>query len=121
MFCKNCGQEVSENAVICPYCGVATSNMPAQDSYKLPRTNGFGIAGFAVGLVGMFGGNFLYLIPGILALVFSIVGMVQMKKCTSCNGLAIAGLVISIISFIIWLIIWIVAIGMIISGELPLE
>lgn len=26
MFCKNCGKEVSEQAVVCPACGVPTDN-----------------------------------------------------------------------------------------------
>lgn len=126
MFCKNCGQELNENAVICPYCGVATSkmgnNMPAPQTYgsQPKKTNGMGIAGFVVGLIGMLGGNYLFLVPGIVGLILSIIGMVQMKKCNSCNGLAIAGLVIGIVSFIFWLIIWIIAFGMIISGEVPM-
>lgn len=23
MYCKNCGKSIDDNAVICPYCGVA--------------------------------------------------------------------------------------------------
>ena len=26
MFCKNCGKEINDNAVICPKCGVPTNN-----------------------------------------------------------------------------------------------
>jgi len=123
MFCKNCGQEINDNAVICPFCGVATNSKfdsTAPGMQPIKKTNGMGIAGFVVSLVGMLGGNYLYLIPGIVGLILSIIGMVQMKKCNSCNGLAIAGLVIGIISFIFWIIIWILAIMMVISGEMPM-
>lgn len=26
MYCKNCGNEIDDKAVICPNCGVATDN-----------------------------------------------------------------------------------------------
>lgn len=28
MFCKNCGQEIDDNAVICPHCGVSQKETP---------------------------------------------------------------------------------------------
>lgn len=27
MFCKNCGQEIDDKAVVCPHCGVAQREM----------------------------------------------------------------------------------------------
>ena len=126
MFCRNCGQQIGDNSVICPFCGVATNQMngiPMPERYGMEpkKTNGLGIAGFAVGLIGMFGGNFLYLMPGIVALILSIIGVVQIKKCNSCNGLAIAGLVISIISFIMWFALWAYTFVGIINGDIPIE
>ena len=32
MFCKNCGKEIDDKAVVCPYCGVQTENLRAQMS-----------------------------------------------------------------------------------------
>lgn len=29
MFCKNCGAEIDDNAVVCPKCGVAVNETPA--------------------------------------------------------------------------------------------
>lgn len=29
MYCKNCGQQIDNNAVVCPHCGVATENYKA--------------------------------------------------------------------------------------------
>ena len=121
MFCKNCGKELDDNAVICPNCGVPTDKLYAQQPLSEPKKiNGIGIAGFVVGLLGLLGGNYLFLIPGIIGLILSIVGVVHMKKCNSANGLAVAGLIVGIVSFIFWLLIWILAIDMIMDGSYPL-
>lgn len=71
-----------------------------------PKVNNVcGIVGFVFALLSIFFGNWIC-IPCIVGLVLSIIGMVNRKKCNSCNGLAIAGLVISIITLVFWLIIW---------------
>lgn len=73
-------------------------------SYGMPqepkKTNGFGIAGFVLSLVGMllaccfpiFG-----LITGFLGIVFSIIGV---NKKYNVRGLAIAGIVLSVVCFL---------------------
>ncbi len=36
MFCKSCGKEINDQAVVCPYCGVQTGavqNTPQQPNY----------------------------------------------------------------------------------------
>ena len=66
-----------------------------------------GIIGFVFGLASLYFGLYMC-ITCIIALVLSIVGMVNRKKCNSCNGLTIAGLVLSIISFVIWGIVWLI-------------
>ncbi len=63
--------------------------------------NGFGIAGFVASVLSLWLG-FLFVIPCFVALGLSITGMAKMKNSSSCNGLAIAGLVISIITTVIW-------------------
>ena len=101
MFCKNCGKEIDDNAVVCVHCGVATG-VTVETTKKV---NAFGIAGFVVSLVSLYLGAY-FCIASVVGLVLSIVGMVNMKKCRI-NGLAIAGLVIGIISLLIWAIVWI--------------
>lgn len=32
MFCSNCGSQIDDKAVVCPKCGVATSNFAAQSA-----------------------------------------------------------------------------------------
>lgn len=115
MFCKNCGKEINDNAVICPNCGVATDKMQQTASaapVEQKKANGFAITGLVLGLVGLFGGNYLFLVPGIIGLIFGIIGMVKAKQ-YSAPGLAIAALVVSVIAFVIWLIIWIAAFALI--------
>lgn len=98
MFCKNCGKEINDNAVICPYCGVATGkNMPAASGSERSTgssTNGFAIAGFVLS----------FFIP-LLGLIFSIVGLRKADECGSGRGLAIAGIVISILDMVLAIII----------------
>lgn len=36
MFCRNCGKEIEDNAVICPSCGVATENATKKKKVKKP-------------------------------------------------------------------------------------
>ena len=102
MFCKNCGQQVEDNVESCPNCGAkvkedtfaqntqtyTNQNQPMQQPVQ-KGTNGFAIAGFILSFFG-----------GLLGLIFSIIGLVKAKKEGSPKGLAIAGLVISIV----WLV-----------------
>ncbi len=107
MFCKNCGREIDEHAYVCPYCGaLAATPVPAESPAPTTRVNGLGIAGFVVSLVSL-GLGYFFVIASIVGLVLSIVGMCLRKKYTSCNGLAVAGLVLGIISTLIWAIVWI--------------
>lgn len=118
MYCTNCGEEINDNAVICPHCGVATANMlpstAASTSGQQKPVNGFAIAGLVLGLVGLIGGNYGFLVPGIVGLVLSIIGMVKSKQYAA-PGLAIAALIVSIVTFVIWLIIWIACFAILIA------
>lgn len=110
MFCSNCGKEIADNAVVCIHCGVATNLAPGiiTPSAVGPRkVNGFGIAGFVIGVISLYFGVYFCIAP-IVGLVFSILGMVQRRKFTSCNALAVAGLVLNIVALVFWLFIWIV-------------
>lgn len=33
MFCKNCGQEIDDKAVICPHCGVSQNDDASRYSH----------------------------------------------------------------------------------------
>lgn len=112
MFCKNCGSQINDDAVVCPNCGVATEKMPAAATAQpaVQKTNGFAIAGLVLAIIGACGGNYGFCVPSILGLVFSIIGMIKCKKEEQGGyGLAIGGLVVSIIGLVFWAIVWIVA------------
>ena len=54
-YCSKCGQQVHEDAVVCPHCGCAISGVPA--SNDAPST-GCAVLGFFIPIVGLI----LYLI-----------------------------------------------------------
>lgn len=106
-YCKNCGKEIDDKAVICVYCGVKTG-----DEEHPKKINGLGIAGFVVSILSLWLGVY-FCIASIIGVVLSAVAMVLKAKYNSCNGLAIAGLVIGIVSLVVWAIIWIAAASLI--------
>ena len=111
MYCTNCGKEIDDKAVICVHCGVPTDNYSTLANVKTEqKTNGLAIAGFAVGLASLWFGAFLA-IPSVAGLILSIFGMKNKAKYNRCNGLAVAGLVISIVSVVIWVLYWMFFIG----------
>lgn len=103
MFCKNCGKEIDDNAYVCPHCGVKVASGQEVGTSAPKKVNGFGVAGFVVSLVSLISGLFFY--TSIVGLILSIIGMRFKNRYTSCNGLAIAGLVLGILSLVIWVII----------------
>lgn len=104
-YCKRCGAELVDDAVICPKCGVATGDVQQEQLKK----NAYAIAGFVLSLVSLF--VTLYAIPAVLGLVFSIIGLIQINKGGYKNkGLAIAGIIISAVS-LVYAILYIAVIG----------
>ena len=49
-FCKNCGTEIDDRAVICPKCGVAQQTVPVGDDNG---GFGWGLLGFCIPVVGL--------------------------------------------------------------------
>ena len=90
MFCKNCGSQIDDNAVVCPHCGVATQNLNATTQKS---SNGFAVAGFVL--------SFFF---AVLGLIFSIIGLNKAKTTGSGKGLSIAGLVISLVWIVLVII-----------------
>jgi len=100
MFCKNCGKEIDDNAVVCPHCGVATEKMAASAPAPAQK-NTIALVGFILSFFG-----------GILGLILSIVGLVNSKKpeyAGDGKNLAIAGIIISCVVLVFMIVIYIVA------------
>ncbi len=127
-FCVHCGNTVPQGSAFCPSCGQKAVAAPAAATpaaavspavtptvvtppvtsypqgqlYVPPPTNGQATAGFVLSLVGLFL-SFL-VIPVVLAVVFSAIGISRASQIemetgqAKGKGLAIAGLIISIIS-----------------------
>lgn len=118
MFCKNCGKEINDNAVVCPYCGVQVRQLNGETAEGQEKhINGLGIAAFVVSILSLWLGLY-YVVASLVALGLSIAAFVMRKKYNSCNGLAIAALVISIVSTVIWLFVWIIVVAIIGSALL---
>ena len=105
MFCKICGKEINDNAVICPHCGcqVTSVESPVVKNEK-DKINVLCLVGFVLACV-----SWLIALWGIVAIAgctLSIVGIVQAnRKNERLKGLGIAGIVVSGISLIYTIIV----------------
>ena len=94
MFCKTCGKEVNDQAVICPHCGCAIKEVSAPAPVKASKNlNVLGLVGFILALVSL-----LIALFGSIAtagLICSIIGLVQANKKNQGKGLAIAGICVA--------------------------
>ncbi len=93
MFCKNCGQEINGEAVICPHCGVATDKLFSVQSEEKQEKNGMAVAGFICS----------FFIP-LLGWIFGGVGLSRANKRNGKGkGFSIAALAIATIMFFVYL------------------
>lgn len=95
MFCKNCGNTVNDKAIVCLHCGVQLNELQKNNS----KDNGniLAIVGFVL--------SFFIAIAG---LVCSLIGYNKaVKEGTEHKGLALAGIIISISSMALSLILYI--------------
>ena len=106
MYCKNCGKEVKGN--FCANCGSSVNNGQHSScathhqpytSEKEQKLNIMALIGFVVGCISIFL-NF-WGIVGIVALIFSVVGFVQINNSNEKGkGFAIAGMIMGGFSII---------------------
>ncbi len=124
MFCGKCGSSIPDGNSFCGKCGAPISNPSIQTSTQpitqpvqvvpitiepqsmpVKKTNSAAITGFVFGIVGIC----LCLVPyvgfvcGLIGLVLSIVGITKKKECGKGGGLAVTGLLLSIIGAFIGL------------------
>ncbi len=113
MYCTKCGKQINDDAVICVNCGLPTRkfNQVAQPNYAFDerKTNALGVAGFIVSLLSLWFGV-LFCISSIVGITLSAVGLAKANKYKP-SGLATAGLIFGIISFVLWSIFWIAMIA----------
>ncbi len=115
MYCKNCGRELPDGLDMCPYCGAdrynnkvyedkkVKKNKQKKVKYVAPRKKGsalYSILGFVFSLCGI---SIFPLVGSIIGFVLSCIGISESRKTNAnCGGLGIAGLIISLISIIIY-------------------
>lgn len=115
MFCKHCGKEIDDNAVICPYCGVETDKLNERvmsdkttNAENGEKHNIFAIVGFilaAVSIALVFVNTISYFIVFAAGLALSVVGLVSCKKYKPYGkGLSIAGICICGAGLVFWII-----------------
>lgn len=116
MFCPSCGNKLEDNSKFCPSCGkkieeknsVQDNKIVSNNNVSTSKTNGFAVAGFIISLASML------LCCGTLSwlsLIFSIIGTVNANKENgNGKGLAIAGIVISAISLVLYIVLYILGV-----------
>lgn len=120
-FCSNCGNEIKGKEKTCSNCGSKVdtpSSVTITNNITTPTntSNGLAIAGFVVSLVSslLCCGSF-----NMVGLILSIVGLVKSKELNgSGKGLAIAGIVICSLVFVISIIITIIYYGAAITSAI---
>ena len=109
VFCFSCGAIIKKEAEICPKCGVRQNkpdNVPKTDS-----KNGFAIASMVIGICGIvFSWLYFGTVSGIVGLILGIIGLKSEKK-----GMAIAGIILNSVGFILGIILIIVLVGVIVA------
>lgn len=108
MYCSNCGNQIDDHASVCIHCGAPTQNAQYQQQYQQPvqqntssnQSNTLAIVGFV----------FAFLMP-LVGLICSIIGLKNAPQFNgNGKGLAIAGIIISALDIIIYLIVIIVCV-----------
>lgn len=103
MYCKNCGNEINENAVVCIHCGCATEQQNQIQTKVSQKNNVIAIVGFVL--------SFFIALAG---LICSIIGYKNADRDYNGNGkgFALAGTIISAVSLAIelalaiWGLVW---------------
>ena len=119
MYCKNCGKELNDEAVVCVGCGCAVGSSkggknPTNTVEGKKWANGESIIGFVLSLVGGFfnissiawGANliglFIFVMVGIFTgITYSILGLVKASKNPEeTKSFSIVGLIMALASFL---------------------
>ncbi len=93
MYCRKCGKELDDEAVICPYCGCSTSGGKANDS----KSMGYAVLGFFLPVVGF-----------ILWLVWKDE---YPLRASSCGKGALVSVILSVVSSFLYVVVVFLIIG----------
>lgn len=93
MYCRKCGKELDDEAVICPYCGCSTSGGKVNDS----KSMGYAVLGFFLPVVGF-----------ILWLVWKDE---YPLRASSCGKGALVSVILSVVSSLLYVVVVLLIIG----------
>ena len=115
MYCRNCGEQMNDNQAICLKCGVAVHQTNQQQRYvqhpKQQSSTGLAWVSLICGIVG-------FLCCGITSIIAIICGAIA-KSRGDAGGTATAGLVIGIITVVLWTIVIVSYVGSMSAGNIP--
>ena len=103
-FCHHCGNQLPDDAKVCDKCGNAVEVAPSKPA-KAPKNN-FGIVAFLIGLLGFIPAvlSFIFASYAIyyfvwfgISLVLGVMGIVHGVKHHQRKGLAIAGIILTVL------------------------
>ena len=60
MFCKKCGEEIDNEAVVCPKCGCSTKQENSDPKFREPKTGMGVLMGLFLGIIGLIIGIVIY-------------------------------------------------------------
>lgn len=119
MYCKNCGKELNDEAVVCVGCGSAVGSSkgakkPTEGSEGKKWANSESIIGFVLSLVGGFFNIasvawgervinlFIFIMVGVFtSIAYSVVGLVKAaKNPEETKAFSVAGLIMASTSFV---------------------
>ncbi len=115
-FCPKCGTQNDDNNIHCVNCGEQLAVMQAifpqavyQQPYRCPPVpgKGLGIASMVLGILSiLFWGSILLPIPcAIVGIILGTISLKKAKQVGTTNGMAVAGIVCSIVTVSIILVI----------------
>jgi prepilin-type processing-associated H-X9-DG protein len=100
MQCPKCGTENPDDAQVCHFCSSVLSKASATTQNRAPITSGLAIASFVLGIL-----SILVFPIGLIAITLGIVSIVIIKKSggrLNGTGLAVSGITISVLAFLIY-------------------
>ncbi len=126
MYCKKCGQQISEDCQFCPYCGEPQFNRDPENGnpylestskerkqYGMIEKNNLALAGFIVALIGLITMSFVIQVVG---LILSIMGWRRRENFNEYNRLGRIGVILAIIGLAIWFVLFLVVFIILLVG-----